>query len=94
MSDANRVDYRSEAGKTPALEVPPDLTQLARDGRYRPQGGGVVTASGAAAAVTSATTILTVDVYAPVNKAVRRCDTNKDGRITEAEARIFDSSVH
>ncbi len=50
MSDANRVDYRSEAGKTPALEVPPDLTQLARDGRYRPQGGGVVTASGAAAA--------------------------------------------
>lgn len=44
----SRVDYRSEAAKTPELEVPPDLTQLARDGRYRPQ-GGVVTASGVAA---------------------------------------------
>lgn len=43
-----RIDYRSEAAKTPELEVPPDLTQLARDGRYRPQ-GGVVTASGTAA---------------------------------------------
>lgn len=48
-----RIDYRSEATKTPELEVPPDLTQLARDGRYRPQ-GGVVTASGTAAAGTAA----------------------------------------
>lgn len=48
-----RVDYRSEAAKTPALEVPPDLTQLARDGRYRPQGGGVVSASGVAAQSTA-----------------------------------------
>lgn len=44
-----RVDYRTEAAKTPELEVPPDLSQLARDGRYRPQ-AGVVTASGTAAA--------------------------------------------
>ncbi len=43
------VDYRNGgavAGKT--LDVPPDLTQLARDSRYQVQ-GGVVTASGAAA---------------------------------------------
>jgi outer membrane protein assembly factor BamC len=44
----DRLDYRSQAGKTAPLEVPPDLTQLARDGRYRPQ-SGVVSASDAAA---------------------------------------------
>lgn len=46
----DKVDYRSQATKTTApLEVPPDLTQLARDGRFRPQ-GGVVSASAAASA--------------------------------------------
>lgn len=40
----DRVDYRSEAVKTRPLDVPPDLTQLARDPRYAPQ-GGVVSAS-------------------------------------------------
>lgn len=44
-----RVDYRGEAVKTPELDVPPDLTQLARDGRFRPQAGGVVSASAVAA---------------------------------------------
>jgi hypothetical protein len=27
------------------------------------------------------------------NEAVRRCDTNQDGRITESEARIFGATV-
>lgn len=45
----DKVDYRSTAAKTKPLEVPPDLTQLARDSRYQTQ-GGVVSASGAAAA--------------------------------------------
>ncbi len=40
----DKVDYRSGATKTRPLEVPPDLTQLARDPRYAPQ-GGVVSAS-------------------------------------------------
>lgn len=40
----DKVDYRSGAVKTRPLEVPPDLTQLARDPRYAPQ-GGVVSAS-------------------------------------------------
>jgi outer membrane protein assembly factor BamC len=35
------LDYRSGATKTPSLEVPPDLTPLARDGRYLPQSGSV-----------------------------------------------------
>ena len=44
-----KVEYSSAAAKTKPLEVPPDLTQLAGDARYRPQ-GGVVSASAAAAA--------------------------------------------
>jgi outer membrane protein assembly factor BamC len=43
----DKIDYRSQAGKTAALDVPPDLTQLARDSRYQPQ-SGVVSASGLA----------------------------------------------
>jgi outer membrane protein assembly factor BamC len=35
------IDYRSGAAKGPTLEVPPDLTPLARDGRYQPQGGTI-----------------------------------------------------
>ena len=41
--EGDKVDYRS-AGKGVALEVPPDLTQLARDSRYQIP-GGTVTAS-------------------------------------------------
>lgn len=37
----DKIDYRSAANKTSPLEVPPDLTQLAREGRYQPQGGTV-----------------------------------------------------
>lgn len=35
------VDYRDGARKTVPLEVPPDLTPLARDSRYQPQSGSV-----------------------------------------------------
>ena len=50
------VDYRSTGTKTAPLDIPPDLTQLARDGRYQPRSGVVSantlsqTASGAPAA--------------------------------------------
>jgi outer membrane protein assembly factor BamC len=44
----SKVDYKAGAGKTQALEVPPDLSQLARDSRYQPQ-GGVISAAAAAA---------------------------------------------
>ncbi|OYT86603.1 MAG: hypothetical protein CFE46_16710 [Burkholderiales bacterium PBB6] len=38
----NKIDYRNGgARKTNALEVPPDLTPLARDGRYGPQAGTI-----------------------------------------------------
>jgi outer membrane protein assembly factor BamC len=45
----DKVDYRTEAVKTKPLDVPPDLSQLARESRYQPV-GGAVTASAAAAA--------------------------------------------
>ena len=42
--DGDKIDYKS-AGKGVSLEVPPDLTQLARDSRYTVPGGGTITAS-------------------------------------------------
>jgi len=58
----DRIDYRSAGSKTPGLEVPPDLTQLARDSRYLPSGGAVSAAAFQAGAsapvgVQSATTV-------------------------------------
>ena len=44
LVSGDKVDYRSQTTKSQALEVPPDLSQLAREGRYQPQ-SGVVSAS-------------------------------------------------
>jgi outer membrane protein assembly factor BamC len=41
----DRVDYRTATVKTVPLDVPPDLTQLARDSRYQAQGGAVSAAA-------------------------------------------------
>lgn len=41
LLSGERLDYRTRASKTEPLEVPPDLTQLAREGRYLPQSGVV-----------------------------------------------------
>ncbi len=48
----SKVDYKSGAAKTAPLEVPPDLTQLAKDSRYQPQ-GGVISAAASAGPRTS-----------------------------------------
>ena len=37
----DKLDYRSQANKTAALDIPPDLNQLAREARYQPQTGVV-----------------------------------------------------
>ena len=42
--DSDKINYKS-AGKSPSLEVPPDLTQLARDNRYAVPGGSVSASS-------------------------------------------------
>lgn len=46
----DKLDYRTQGNRTPGLEVPPDLTQLARDTRYQPAGGTVSASSLAGAA--------------------------------------------
>jgi outer membrane protein assembly factor BamC len=44
--DSNKVDYKSSKKAAP-LDVPPDLTQLEKDGRYAvPDSRGIATASG------------------------------------------------
>ncbi|MBL8289756.1 MAG: outer membrane protein assembly factor BamC [Rubrivivax sp.] len=51
----DKVDYRTEAVRTKPLDIPPDLTQLARDSRYQPVGpGGAVSAASAASAASGA----------------------------------------
>jgi outer membrane protein assembly factor BamC len=46
----DRVDYRSATVRNTPLDVPPDLTQLARDARFQPQTGAAVSAAGFPAA--------------------------------------------
>lgn len=41
----DKVDYRAQSTQSQGLEVPPDLTQLARDSRYKQDGSGVVSAA-------------------------------------------------
>jgi len=64
LMSGDKVDYRSQATKTAQLEVPPDLTQLAREGRYQPQ-GGVVSASTMRQAGTTAAPAAPAAVVAP-----------------------------
>lgn len=55
LFSGEKVDYRSTTIKSQPLEVPPDLTQLARESRYQPQGGVIsAAAAGAAPAATAA----------------------------------------
>ena len=44
MFSTDKVDYRGQARQTGGLDVPPDLTQLAKDNRSQVQ-GGVISAS-------------------------------------------------
>lgn len=52
----NKVDYRTQAAKTAPLDVPPDLTQLSRDGRFRSTADTVSASGMQSRAATVATT--------------------------------------
>jgi outer membrane protein assembly factor BamC len=54
----DKVDYKSQSSKTAPLEIPPDLTQLQREGRYAPQ-AGTVSASAYQAGTPAATAATT-----------------------------------
>lgn len=53
-SQGDSIDYRTSVKQSAQLEVPPDLTQLAREGRYQQRSGGAVSASELAAQAASA----------------------------------------
>ena len=55
IEEGSKIDYRS-ATKAPNLEVPPDLTQLARDTRYALPGAGSVSANAQQAGVANTDT--------------------------------------
>ena len=56
LAAGDKVDYRTSGNKTAGLEVPPDLTQLARDSRYQQPGGPVSATTYQAAGVAAAPT--------------------------------------
>jgi outer membrane protein assembly factor BamC len=58
----DKVDYRSQSVKTAPLEVPPDLTQLQRDGRYAPASGSISASSYQGAAPAAASVAATTAV--------------------------------
>jgi outer membrane protein assembly factor BamC len=60
----DKIDYRSAGNRTSGLEVPPDLTQLAKDTRYQPP-SGTVTASSFQSASAAATTAPLTSTVAP-----------------------------
>lgn len=41
MLQGEKVDYKTSGSRSVSLEVPPDLTQLAKDSRYQPVGGSI-----------------------------------------------------
>ena len=71
LMNGDKVDYRaSSATKTAGLEIPPDLTQLSRESRYRQDDSG---AFSAATYQPTTSNVATVPVVAPAagNEALR-----------------------
>lgn len=77
--EGDKVDYQSQGGKIAPLDVPPDLTQLARDSRYQPQ-SGVVSASGLQSSARTATAAAAATVVAPVSIGELRVERQGDQR--------------
>lgn len=62
----DKLDYRSKSERTNTLEVPPDLTQLSREGRYTPQSQGTVSASSFQTSTSTAATASSAAVIAGI----------------------------
>jgi outer membrane protein assembly factor BamC len=71
MLAGDKIDYRSGARQTTGLEVPPDLTQLARDGRFQAP-GGTVSAAAAGSTVTAQPAAPSVAVSALAGMRIER----------------------
>ena len=73
---SDRVDYRTAATKMNPLEVPPDLQQLSREGRYQQQ-RGTISASAAAAPAGASSVRTSAPAVAPT--AIGEFRIEKDG---------------
>ena len=61
LMNGDKVDYRASAAtKTAGLEIPPDLTQLSRESRYRQDDSGAVSAAAYQSAPSNVSTVPTV----------------------------------
>ncbi len=75
----DKVDYRSKATKTDPLDIPPDLTQLARDGRYQAQ-SGVVSASGLKQSTAAGAVAVAAATVAPLATPEMRIERQGNAR--------------
>ncbi len=75
----DRVDYRSAPAKVVPLDVPPDLTQLARDSRYQAQAGAVSAAAFQAGAGAPRSTAAPTALVAP--QALGKARIERDGAV-------------
>ncbi|MCA3240260.1 MAG: outer membrane protein assembly factor BamC [Rubrivivax sp.] len=66
------IDYRGTVVRAKPLDVPPDLTQLARDSRYQTQGGVVSAAASNVPTAAGAAPAATVAVATVVNMRIER----------------------
>jgi outer membrane protein assembly factor BamC len=73
----SKLDYKANAQQTKGLEVPPDLTQLAREGRYQPPTAVIsaVAATGAAGTAAATTTSNVAPAALGAMRIVREGDT-------------------
>jgi outer membrane protein assembly factor BamC len=63
----DKVDYKTQSRQTQGLDVPPDLTQLAKDNRAQVQGGSITASALSAArpAATAGTSTMAANSVAP-----------------------------
>ncbi|MEO6279643.1 outer membrane protein assembly factor BamC [Roseateles sp.] len=60
MFSTDKVDYKTQSRQTTGLDVPPDLTQLAKDNRAQVQGGSITASALSATRPANATAISTM----------------------------------
>jgi outer membrane protein assembly factor BamC len=74
MLSGDKADYRANASRNQPLDVPPDLTQLARESRYQPQGGVISAAAAAGGAAGPATPVAGTPGVAPTTPGALRVE--------------------
>lgn len=78
LMNGDKVDYRASAAtKTAGLEIPPDLTQLSRESRYRQDDSGAVSA---AAYQSTPSNVSTVPTVAPAGDESLRIERSGNDR--------------